>query len=94
MHDFKRPHLYLAQWLTVRRSIQAALEMGARFHAARGSMSVGEAQGGLPPDEVVEHEDAIISDSQRLIESYHDVSRYAMLRIVLAPCSPFLYRLH
>src|SRR6516162_9049865 len=50
--------------------IQAALEMGARFHASRGSMSVGEAQGGLPPDEVVEKEDAIISDSQRLIESY------------------------
>src|SRR6266513_1201442 len=69
--------------------IQAALEIGARFHAARGSMSVGEAQGGLPPDEVVEQEDAIMSDSQRLIESYHDASRYAMLRIVLAPCSPF-----
>src|SRR5436190_11651985 len=69
--------------------IQAALEMGARFHAARGSMSVGEAQGGLPPDEVVEQEDAIISDSQRLIESYHDASLYALLRVVLAPCSPF-----
>jgi 8-oxoguanine deaminase len=69
--------------------IQAALEMGMRFHAARGSMSVGEAQGGLPPDSVVEDEEAILRDSQRVIENYHDAERYAMLRIVLAPCSPF-----
>ncbi len=69
--------------------IQAATEMGFRFHAARGSMSVGETQGGLPPDSVVEDEAAILSDSQRVIEQYHDASRYAMLRIVLAPCSPF-----
>ncbi len=62
---------------------------GARFHAARGSMSVGESKGGLPPDKVVEEEDAILRDSQRLVESYHDASRFAMLRIVLAPCSPF-----
>ncbi len=69
--------------------IQAAQEMGVRFHAARGSMSVGETKGGLPPDSVVEDEEEILRDSQRVIEQYHDASRYAMLRIVLAPCSPF-----
>jgi cytosine/adenosine deaminase-related metal-dependent hydrolase len=69
--------------------IQAAREMGFRFHAARGSMSVGESNGGLPPDRVVEDEAAILRDSRRLIEEYHDAGRYAMLRIVLAPCSPF-----
>ncbi|HEX6609068.1 MAG TPA: 8-oxoguanine deaminase [Chloroflexia bacterium] len=69
--------------------IQAAQEMGFRFHAARGSMSVGESQGGLPPDSVVEDEAAILADSRRVIEQYHDAGRYAMLRIVLAPCSPF-----
>ena len=52
-------------------------------------MSVGESQGGLPPDRVVEDEEAILRDSRRLIEQYHDAGRYAMLRIVLAPCSPF-----
>ena len=70
-------------------SIEAALEVGMRFHASRGAMSVGESQGGLPPDSVVEAEDAILKDTQRLIETYHDPSRYAMLRIVVAPCSPF-----
>ncbi len=69
--------------------IRAASEMHFRFHAARGSMSVGESQGGLPPDSVVENEGEILRDSQRVIEQYHDASRYAMLRIVLAPCSPF-----
>src|SRR5580765_4554312 len=69
--------------------IEAARELGFRFHAARGSMSVGESQGGLPPDRVVEDEGAILSDSRRLIEQYHDADRYAMPRIVLAPCSPF-----
>ena len=68
---------------------RAAEEMGLRFHAARGSMSVGESKGGLPPDSVVEDEAAILRDSQRVIEQYHDAARYSMLRVVLAPCSPF-----
>ncbi len=70
-------------------SIEAAREVGMRFHASRGAMSVGESQGGLPPDSVVEDEAAILKDMQRLIETYHDASRYAMLRVVIAPCSPF-----
>ncbi len=69
--------------------IAAAAEMGFRFHAARGSMSVGESKGGLPPDSVVEDEEAILRDSQRVIEQYHDPKRFAMLRVVVAPCSPF-----
>ena len=70
-------------------SIEAAQEIGMRFHAARGAMSVGQSKGGLPPDRVVEDEAAILKDTQRLIETYHDASRYAMQRIVVAPCSPF-----
>ena len=69
--------------------IAAAQDLGFRFHASRGSMSVGESQGGLPPDRVVEDEAFILRDSRRLIEEYHDPKPYAMLRIVLAPCSPF-----
>ena len=70
-------------------SIEAAQKIGMRFHAARGSMSVGQSKGGLPPDRVVESEAVILKDTQRLIETYHDASRYAMQRIVVAPCSPF-----
>src|SRR4030042_997446 len=69
--------------------IQAAGEIGVRIHASRGSMSLGESKGGLPPDRVVEDEDFILKDSQRLIEQYHDPNPGAMIQIVLAPCSPF-----
>ncbi len=69
--------------------ILAADEVGLRLHASRGSMSLGESKGGLPPDTVVENESFILKDSQRLIEQYHDPNPGAMVQVVLAPCSPF-----
>ena len=69
--------------------IRAAKELGVRFHPCRGSMSLGESEGGLPPDDVIEDEEAILSDCRRVIETFHDPGRYSMCRIMVAPCSPF-----
>ena len=69
--------------------IRAAQEIGIRFQPCRGSMSLGESEGGLPPDDVIEDEDFILRDTRRVIETYHDPEPCAMVRIVVAPCSPF-----
>ena len=83
-------HLYIyPNGVRLDDSIQAAAEIGMRFVATRGSMSVGQSQGGLPPDRVVEKEDAILKDTQRLIEQYHDTAHGSMLNVAVAPCSPF-----
>jgi 8-oxoguanine deaminase len=83
-------HLYLfPNGSRLDDEIHAAAEVGLRLHASRGSMSLGESKGGLPPDSVVDSEEAILKDSQRLIETYHDGEAGSMVQIVLAPCSPF-----
>jgi 8-oxoguanine deaminase len=83
-------HTYL--WLngcSIDDQIETAREIGMRFHASRGSMSIGRSQGGLPPDDCVENEASILRDTQRAIERHHDAGRFAMTRVVVAPCSPF-----
>lgn len=83
-------HLYLfPNGSKLDDEIHAAHEVGLRLHASRGSMSLGESDGGLPPDSVVEGESTILEESQRLIEQYHDPDPGSFTQIVLAPCSPF-----
>ena len=83
-------HLYLfPNGSKLEDQIEAAIDVGCRFHATRGSMSIGESKGGLPPDSLTENEDFILKDCQRVIEKFHDSSDLAMLKIALAPCSPF-----
>jgi cytosine/adenosine deaminase-related metal-dependent hydrolase len=83
-------HLYLfPNGSKLDDEIEAAAEVGLRLHASRGSMSLGESGGGLPPDSVVDSEEDILKDSQRLIEIYHNPNPGSMVQIVLAPCSPF-----
>jgi len=69
--------------------IAAAQELGVRFHLSRGSFDVGQSQGYLPPDEVVEDHDEILADCEALIKGFHEYDRFGMVRIELAPCSPF-----
>lgn len=83
-------HLYLfPNGARLDDTIEAARSIGVRFHATRGSMSIGESKGGLPPDTLVENEEAILADCVRVIDAFHDPSDGAMVRIGLAPCSPF-----
>ncbi|MEX0369020.1 MAG: amidohydrolase family protein, partial [Tateyamaria sp.] len=83
-------HLYLfPNGVRLDDTIAAAQEVGLRFHPTRGSMSIGESAGGFPPDSLTEAEDAILADTERGIDAFHDPSPRAMCRVGGAPCSPF-----
>ncbi|WP_170769127.1 8-oxoguanine deaminase [Ruegeria lacuscaerulensis] len=83
-------HLYLyPNGARLDDTIAAAVEVGLRFHPTRGAMSIGESDGGLPPDALIETEDAILNDMIRVVDAFHDASEGAMCRVGLAPCSPF-----
>jgi cytosine/adenosine deaminase-related metal-dependent hydrolase len=83
-------HLYLfPNGARLDDTIEAAAEIGLRFHPTRGAMSIGESAGGLPPDALVEREEAILRDMERVVDAFHDPAEGAMVRVGLAPCSPF-----
>lgn len=83
-------HLYLyPNGVRIDDEIEAAQELGVRFCPTRGSMSMGASRGGLPPDQVVEDEDAILRETRRTIEAWHDPAPYSMCQIAVAPCAPF-----